>query len=238
MPYTDDSTLSQRAYFHAVQLGIAGSVKGLLAPRFRTNRRSFSRVLLSTAAAEEQAAIVRFLDHVDRRIRRYIRAKQKLIKLLEEQKQAIIHRAVTRGLDPNVRLKPSGVEWLGDVPDIGIWQIAISRGVVTDGLRNFGGLQYRMARYSVPGLTMGKSKRVIVVTGSGSGDALRNVPCRSVPSKSTIWLITRTSGRPWLRRQSSCLFRRFCNDRLRSIISGDECRVRRLLIRVGSFHSH
>lgn len=66
---------------------------------------------------EEQAAIVRYLDHADRRIRRYIRAKQKLIELLEEQKQAIIHRAVTRGLDPNVRLKPSGVEWLGDVPE-------------------------------------------------------------------------------------------------------------------------
>ena len=49
------------------------------------------------------SAIVRFLDHADRRIRRYIRAKQKLIKLLEEQKQAIIHRAITRGLDPNVR---------------------------------------------------------------------------------------------------------------------------------------
>ena len=65
----------------------------------------------------EQAAIVRFLDHADRRIRRYIRAKQKLIKLLEEQKQAIIHSAVTRGLDPKVRLKPSGVEWLGDVPE-------------------------------------------------------------------------------------------------------------------------
>jgi type I restriction enzyme S subunit len=67
--------------------------------------------------APEQAAIVRFLDHADRRIRRYIRAKQKLIKLLEELKAAIIHRAVTRGLDPNVRLKPSGVEWLGDVPE-------------------------------------------------------------------------------------------------------------------------
>lgn len=64
----------------------------------------------------EQAAIVRFLDYADRRIRRYIRAKKKLIALLNEQKQAIIHRAVTRGLDPNVRLKPSGVEWLGDVP--------------------------------------------------------------------------------------------------------------------------
>jgi type I restriction enzyme S subunit len=65
----------------------------------------------------EQSAIVRFLDHVDRRIRRCIRAKQKLIALLHEQKQVIIHRAVTRGLDPNVRLKPSGVEWLGEVPE-------------------------------------------------------------------------------------------------------------------------
>ena len=65
----------------------------------------------------EQNAIVRYLDHVDRRIRRYVNAKRKLIALLEEEKQAIINQAVTRGLDPNVHLKPSGVEWLGDVPE-------------------------------------------------------------------------------------------------------------------------
>jgi len=65
---------------------------------------------------EEQNAIVRFLDYTDRRIKRYIRAKQKLIKLLEEEKQAIIHQAVTRGLNPDVPMKPSGVEWLGDIP--------------------------------------------------------------------------------------------------------------------------
>ena len=65
----------------------------------------------------EQSAIVRYLDHVDRRIRRYVSAKRKLIALLEEEKQAIVNRAVTRGLDPNVGLKPSGVEWLGDVPE-------------------------------------------------------------------------------------------------------------------------
>ena len=59
---------------------------------------------------------MRYLDYMNRRIRRYVSAKQKLIALLEEEKQAIINRAVTRGLDPNVRLKPSGVEWLGDVP--------------------------------------------------------------------------------------------------------------------------
>lgn len=64
----------------------------------------------------EQAAIADFLNYMDRRIRRYVRTRRKLIKLLEEQKQAIIQRAVTHGLDPNVRLKPSGIEWVGDVP--------------------------------------------------------------------------------------------------------------------------
>ena len=54
---------------------------------------------MPVAPRPEQAAIVRFLDHADRRIRRYIRAKQKLIALLEEQKQAIIHQAVTGQID-------------------------------------------------------------------------------------------------------------------------------------------
>ena len=66
---------------------------------------------------EEQAAIVRFLDHADEQIQRYIAAKERLIALLEEQRQAVIHQAVTRGLDPNVRLKDSGVEWLVEVPE-------------------------------------------------------------------------------------------------------------------------
>lgn len=65
----------------------------------------------------EQAAIARFLAYVDQRIRRSMRLKQQLIKLLEEQKQAIIHRAVTRGVDPEVSLKASGADWLGDVPE-------------------------------------------------------------------------------------------------------------------------
>ncbi|MBL7648022.1 MAG: restriction endonuclease subunit S [Candidatus Hydrogenedentes bacterium] len=65
---------------------------------------------------EEQAAIVRFLDWANGRLERTIRAKRKVIALLNEQKQAIIHRAVTRGLDPNVPLKPSGIPWLGDIP--------------------------------------------------------------------------------------------------------------------------
>ena len=66
---------------------------------------------------DEQAAIVRYLDAADQRIRAYVSAKERLIALLEEERQAVIHQAVTKGLDPNVKLKPSGVEWLGDVPE-------------------------------------------------------------------------------------------------------------------------
>jgi type I restriction enzyme S subunit len=65
---------------------------------------------------DEQVAIVRFLDHANRKIDGFIRAKRKLIALLGEQKQAIIHRAVTRGLNPNAPLKPSGIPWLGEIP--------------------------------------------------------------------------------------------------------------------------
>jgi type I restriction enzyme S subunit len=77
----------------------------------------FACSLAPLPPVEEQDAIVRYLDYVDRRVRKYIRAKQELIALLTEQKQAVIQRGVTRGLDPNVRLKPSGVPWLGDIPE-------------------------------------------------------------------------------------------------------------------------
>jgi type I restriction enzyme S subunit len=85
--------------------------------RFGLSHDAIKDILIPVPHISEQAGIARFLDYLDRRIGRYIRAKKKLIALLHEQKQAIIHRAVTRGLDPNVRLKPSGVEWFGEVPE-------------------------------------------------------------------------------------------------------------------------
>ena len=89
--------------------------------RYGLSHAGIKSVWLPLPPLHEQTAIVRFLDHADRRIRRYIRAKQKLITLLEEQKQAIIHQAVTGQVDgrtgqPYPAYKPSGVEWLGDVP--------------------------------------------------------------------------------------------------------------------------
>ena len=76
----------------------------------------FGSLLVTAPPLAEQSAIVRYLDYVDRRVRRDVAAKRKLIGLLEEERQAVIHQAVTRGLDPNVPLKSSGVAWLGDIP--------------------------------------------------------------------------------------------------------------------------
>jgi len=73
-------------------------------------------LLFPLPTLDEQVAIVRFLDWANGRLERAIRAKQKVIALLNEQKQAIIHRAVTSGFDHSVRLKPSGISWLGDIP--------------------------------------------------------------------------------------------------------------------------
>ena len=80
------------------------------------------RVVFPSPPFPEQVAIVRFLDHADRRIRRYILTKQKLITLLEEQKQATIHWAVTGQIDvrnkqPYPAYKDSGLKWLGGVPE-------------------------------------------------------------------------------------------------------------------------
>lgn len=67
---------------------------------------------------EEQDQIVRFLDWKLAKINKLIRAKKKQIELLNEQKQVIINNAVTKGLDPNVPMKDSGIEWIGTIPEL------------------------------------------------------------------------------------------------------------------------
>ena len=96
--------------------------KGIWISRLQLTDEAFLGAPFPLPPSQEQAAIVRFLDPAERRIRRYIRAKQKLITLLEEQKQAIIHQAVTGQIDVRTgqtypAYKTSGVEWLGDVPE-------------------------------------------------------------------------------------------------------------------------
>jgi type I restriction enzyme S subunit len=90
---------------------------GISSDQWSLRPEEFKQIYISLPPISEQNAIIRYLDYMERRIRRYINAKKKLISLLNEQKQAIIHQAVTKGIDSNVNLKPSGVEWLGDIPE-------------------------------------------------------------------------------------------------------------------------
>ncbi len=73
-------------------------------------------------AGNEQTQIARFLDHETARIDALIEQQQRLIELLKEKRQAVISHAVTKGLDPTVPMKDSGVEWLGEVP--AHWSVA------------------------------------------------------------------------------------------------------------------
>ncbi len=100
-----------KAFIDSLSLFVTGIREGQ-----NIDYERLSRAEMPMPPEEEQAAIVRFLDHANRKIDGFIRAKRKLIGLLNEQKQAIIHRAVTRGLHPDVPLKPSGIPWLGDIP--------------------------------------------------------------------------------------------------------------------------
>ena len=114
-------------YFHFL-LRMPGFAKeaerwsyGITSDMWSLRPEHFKMIYACLPPLAEQTAIVRFLDHADRRIRRYIRAKQKLIALLEEQKQALIHQVITGQINvrtgqPYPAYKPSSVEWLREIP--------------------------------------------------------------------------------------------------------------------------
>jgi type I restriction enzyme S subunit len=102
---------------------INGSTFGAKMPR--ADWQFVGNLQICVPPPDEQSAIVRFLDWANGRLERAIRAKRKVIALLNEEKQAIIHRAVTRGSDPTVPLKPSGIAWLGEIPEH--WEVIRSR---------------------------------------------------------------------------------------------------------------
>ena len=93
-----------------------GRSTGIRSSRLRLYPNQFLDITLLQPPRHEQDQIVAYLRAQDAHIARFIKAKRDLIGLLNEQKLRIIDHAVTRGLDASVVLKPSGVDWLGDVP--------------------------------------------------------------------------------------------------------------------------
>ena len=100
---------------------------GVVESRLRLYTDSLFRIHSPLPPLDEQRAIANFLDGMDARITRFLAARRKMIALLEEQKQAVINQAVTRGLDPDVPLKDSGVDWLGEIP--AHWEVKRLRGI-------------------------------------------------------------------------------------------------------------
>ena len=107
---------------------------GITSDMWSLRPEHFKVIYSISPTPDEQAAIVRFLDHANRKINRFIRAKKKFIGLLNEQKQAIIHQSVTRGLNPDVPLKSSGIPLLGDIP--AHWDTMQMRHVLSSGPKN------------------------------------------------------------------------------------------------------
>lgn len=97
-----------------VETVVAGSV-GVSYPA--TNASDIANIDVCLPTYEEQTQIAAFLDRETQKIDRLIEKQQQLIKLLQEKRQAVISHAVTKGLNPDVKMKGSGVEWLGEIPE-------------------------------------------------------------------------------------------------------------------------
>ncbi|MBR2191788.1 MAG: restriction endonuclease subunit S [Bacteroidaceae bacterium] len=90
---------------------------GVVPSRWRMYTDDFGQVLTLLPPQKEQEAIANYLDAATSKIDEAIGQQQKMIELLNERKQIIINNAVTKGLDPNVPMKDSGIEWIGEIPE-------------------------------------------------------------------------------------------------------------------------
>ncbi len=85
---------------------------------------NLSNIKIPKVSLPEQQSIVRFLDYKTGQIDKFVANRQKQIELLKEQKAAIINKAVTKGINPNVKMKDSGIEWLPEVPTTwNVWKM-------------------------------------------------------------------------------------------------------------------
>lgn len=115
--------INKKYGFYLFQTAI-GRYKGYFATTTinQLTKSTIGEMKVPLANTEEQTAIVDFLDNKCSEIDKVISAQQKRIALLQELKQSVITHAVTKGLNPNVEMKDSGVEWIGEVPSH--WDVA------------------------------------------------------------------------------------------------------------------
>ena len=97
--------------------------------RWRMPTDQFNELTLPLPPLQEQVSIAEFLDRETAKIDALVNEQKRLIELLKEKRQAVISQGVTKGLDPNVQMKDSGVEWLGEVP--AHWDVSSIKRIVS-----------------------------------------------------------------------------------------------------------
>lgn len=132
---------------------------GVNSSRLRLYPEQFLRVPVLVPPLEEQELIVRFLNWAGDRLDRTIRAKRKVIALLMEQQQAIAHRAVTRGIDPNVKLKPSGFLSADSIPQH--WEVRRLKSLVKESVAGPYGSSLTKSMYTSSGYRVYGQQQVI-----------------------------------------------------------------------------
>lgn len=162
---------------------------GVVPSRWRMYTDDFGQVVSLLPPVEEQDAIVRYLDAATSKIDKAIAMQQKMIDLLNERKQIIIQNAVTKGLDENVEMKDSGVEWIGMIPKH--WEISKLKYLIDAPLKYGANEASDLIDYSCP--------RYIRITDIDTNGKLKEETYRSLPMN---------KAEPYLLKKGDLLFAR------------------------------
>ena len=127
--------------------------KGIRVDQWDLDPNSMKDIPFILPLEDEQEAIAKYLDAATSKIDEAIAQQQKMIDLLNERKQIIINNAVTKGLDPNVKMKPSGIDWIGDIPEH--WEVVKNKYLFKESDERNTSLKY-------PLLSFSKSKGIVL----------------------------------------------------------------------------
>lgn len=178
---------------------------GIVADLWTTRFDEMKMIKVAIPSIKEQEAIANYLDAATSKIDEAIAQQQKMIDLLNERKQIIINNAVTKGLDPNVKMKPSGIDWIGDIPEH--WQLIPYRYLfynldylrmpITADQRSRNNPQYDY--YGASGVIdkidhYNVEDKVLLIGEDGANLLLRNLP-----------LIYKANGRFWVNNHAHIL---------------------------------
>ena len=127
---------------------------GIVADLWTTRYDEMKVIMVGIPPLSEQTAIAQFLDDKTTKIDEAITIKQQQISLLKERKQILIHKAVTRGLDKNVKLKDSGVQWIGKIPEH--WELSRLK----NHMNMITGFPFKSEKYTEEGIKLARGINV------------------------------------------------------------------------------